>query len=68
MDLSELRPGDRVRTVDGAEAEIVNETEDGQWIKVRYVGGADPDLIGTEDLCHEGEIERRIAAREGAGA
>lgn len=57
MELHELRPGDRVRTVDGAVAEVLTETEDGKWIKVRYVESADkPDLVGTEDLCDEEEL------------
>lgn len=52
MDLYELKVGDHVRTVDGSVAEIVNETQDGQWILVRYLEGTeDPKLIGTEDLC-----------------
>lgn len=64
MDLHELKPGDRVRTADGALAEVVKATEDGHWILVRYLGGADdPGLIGTEDLCHEDEIEAIAESR-----
>ena len=63
MDLYNLRPGDRVRTMDGAIVEVLSETEDGQWIRVRYVEGTDdPALVGTEDLCHESEIEASIEA------
>ncbi len=51
MDLWELKPGDRIRTRDSAVAEVLSETEDGAWIKVRYVKiEDDPALIGTEDL------------------
>ena len=58
MNLRELKRGDHARTVDGALVEIVNETEDGQWILVRYLADTeDPALTGTEDLCHESEIE-----------
>jgi hypothetical protein len=58
MNLYDLKRGDRARTVDGALVEIVNETEDGQWILVRYLADTeDPALVGTEDLCHEDEIE-----------
>ena len=47
MDISTLKPGDRVRTVDGALAEIVRETEDGQWILLRYLSDTDdPQLMG----------------------
>lgn len=35
MDITRLQPKDRVRTVDGALAEVVKETEYGKWILVR---------------------------------
>ncbi len=35
MDLWYLKPGHEVRTRDGTEAEILSETEDGEWIRVR---------------------------------
>ena len=58
MNLHEFKRGDHARTVDGALVEIVKETEDGQWILVRYLADTeDPALTGTEDLCHESEIE-----------
>jgi hypothetical protein len=61
LDLYELGPADGVRTADGAVAEILIETQDGQWIKVRYVeSDDDPSIIGTEDLCHEDELRERI--------
>jgi len=63
MDLYDLKPGDRVRTADGAVVEVLAETEDGQWIKVRYVEALeDPDLVDTEDLCHVDELQEVIAA------
>ncbi len=37
MDLWLLTPGHTIRTRDGAEAEVLPETEDGEWIRVRYV-------------------------------
>ena len=58
MNLYELKRGDHARTVDGALVEIVNETEDGQWILVRYLADTeDSALIGTEDLCDADELE-----------
>lgn len=60
MDLYSLKPGDRVRTLDGAVVEVVVESEDGQWVKVRYVDTPDdPELVGTEDLCHINELQER---------
>ena len=64
MDLYELKLGDRVRTVDGAVVEIVAETEDGQWIRVRYIDSPDdPELVGTEDLCHVDELQELTQVR-----
>ncbi len=58
MDLRLLRPGHKVRMREGTEAEVLSETEDGEWIKVRYLdGGDDPRFSGTEDLVHRGEVE-----------
>lgn len=58
MDLWLLRPGHRIRTRDGAEAEVLAETEDGEWIKVRYLEAEDDlSLVGTEDLVSDSEVE-----------
>ena len=35
MNLWLLKPGHKIRTHDGAEAEVLAETEDGEWIRVR---------------------------------
>ncbi len=60
MDVNDLRPGDRVRTIDGALAEVLRESEDGRWILVRYLESpAAPELVGTTDLC-EGEELRDV--------
>ena len=58
MDLWYLKPGHKIKTRDGAEAEILSETEDGEWIKVRYLDGTGDLLFaGTEDLAHRDEVE-----------
>ncbi|MDO8615050.1 MAG: hypothetical protein Q7T33_04870 [Dehalococcoidia bacterium] len=63
MDLHSLKPRDRVRTVDGAIAEVVKETADGRWILVRYIDSpSKPELVGTEDLCDEDELTDLIAS------
>jgi len=57
MNIHDLKPGDKVRTVDGALVEVLKETEDGKWILVRYEEGTeDPAVVGTEDLCSEDEL------------
>ena len=62
MDLYDLEPGDLVRIGEaGAVAEIVQATEDGRSILVRFVESpADRHLIGTERLCSEDEVVEKI--------
>jgi len=57
MEISALKPGDRVSTIDGAIVEVLKESEDGRWVLVRYVANTnDPNLIGSEDLCDDAEL------------
>ena len=37
MDVYELTPGDRVRTIDGTVVQILNETKEGQWMLERHI-------------------------------
>jgi hypothetical protein len=69
MDVYELKPGDKVRTMDGAVAEILNETQDGQWIKVRYVeSDEDPSIVGTLPLApYVGDVIGRRRSRRARG-
>ena len=63
MDLYDLRIGDRVRLADGTVAEVISETEDGRWIRVRHVESPNnPSHEGTEQLCSDDEIEERVDA------
>ena len=63
MNLHDLKPGERVRLAEGVIAEITHRTEDGRWIRVRYVESPkEPSLVGTEDLCSEDEIEERVGS------
>jgi hypothetical protein len=58
VDLWQLKPGHKIRTRNGAEAEVLSETEDGERIKVRYLEAKEePSLRGTEDLVNEGDVE-----------
>ena len=57
MDLRELAVGNRVRLEHDVIAEIVSPTEDGAWIKVRYVEAPETfGLVGIEDICGADEI------------
>lgn len=68
LKLWSLKPGDRVRTHDGAVAEVVAETEDGHWVRIRYIECADePSLVGTEDLAHESELEDGVERERAVG-
>lgn len=59
MDVWHLKPGHKVRTHGGAEAEVLSESEDGEWVEVRYLEGGEGDLrgFGSEKLAHKDEIE-----------
>ena len=58
VELYYLKPGHKIRMRDGAEAEVLSETEDGEWIRVRYLeGGDDPLFAGMEDLAYKDEVE-----------
>jgi hypothetical protein len=62
MDLHTLRPGDKVRTIDNNVALVLSATEDGEWIKVRYLeSGENPELVSTEDLCSKDEVAEQVA-------
>ena len=57
IDLWSLKVGDRVRLESGIIAQVLTTTEDGQWIKVRYLRVPDsPQLEGTEDLSMVEEV------------
>ena len=58
MDLWLLKPGHKIRTRGGSEAEVLAQTEDGEWVRVRYLEGEDDPLFaGTEDLVSRDEVE-----------
>jgi hypothetical protein len=58
---------DRIRMHNGAEAEILTEIEDGEWIKVRYLDAEDESsLVGTQGLVSRGKVKALLgAARRG---
>jgi hypothetical protein len=47
VDVHELKAGDRVRTMDGAVAEILNETEDGYGYWYGTVSGPAPGTTAS---------------------
>ena len=68
MNLWLLKSGHKVRTRDGAEAEVLAETEDGARIKVRYLeDGGDLTLVGTEDVVSEDGVEALLGVASTGG-
>lgn len=60
VNLWDLAPGDRVRILGGVVAEVVSPTEDGGWIKGRYLISEEAALIGTEDVFAEHEVVEHV--------
>lgn len=61
MDLYDLEIGDRVRLTDGTIAEVISESVDGRWIRVRHIQSPhNPSRAGSEQDCSEDEIEARV--------
>jgi hypothetical protein len=52
-----LKPGHKIRVRNGAEAEVLSETEDGEWVKVRYLVDEVSSLTKAEDLVNESDVE-----------
>ena len=62
IDLQVLKIGDRLRTVDGDIAEIIEPSADGKWVKVKYIDAHDDrSLVGSEDLCEKERVRRDSA-------
>jgi hypothetical protein len=56
VDVSALRPGDVLKTVTGNIAEVIRDSEDGNWILVAYRVAMPRELEGTVDLCSAEEL------------
>lgn len=57
VDLWTLTVGTQVELDEGTIAEIQAPTEDGLWVKVKYIKAPqNPKLVGAEDLCSANEI------------
>ncbi len=57
MELGRFKAGDTLILHDGSKAEALAPSEDGQWIRARYVETPDdPSLTGTEDLIADHEV------------
>lgn len=53
INLYHVKPGDRLRLLDGRTGAVVENMGDGQWVEVRFVGQDDdeePELIHSQDI------------------
>ena len=65
VDLWDLVVGSQVELDEGVIAEIQAPTEDGQWIRVRYViAPQNPELVDAEDVCSADEIRFVVSDQE----
>ena len=63
FDLWTLMVGSQVELDEGVIAEVQAPTEDGQWVKVKYIQAPqDPEVVGADDLCSADEITRPYEA------
>ena len=63
MNLRQFERGARVLLSNGATAEVVEPTEDGVRMRIRYVDSPfSPEQVGSEDWCTEDEV---VAEAEG---
>lgn len=57
MDIGRFKAGDVLHLHDGSKAEALAPSEDGQWIRARYVDiPDDSSQAGTEDLISDHEV------------
>ena len=53
----ELQAGEQITLDQEVVAEVVAPTEDGVWIRVKYIHAPEsPDIVWTEDICNTEEI------------
>ena len=53
----DLKAGEKITLDEGVVVEVVAPTEDGVWIRVKYIHAPEsPDILGKEDLCNTEEI------------
>ena len=57
VNLFELKPGQRILMKNQSVAEVVENLDDGIWVKGRFISSpADPSMVGSEELCYCEEV------------
>lgn len=61
INLRELVPGDRLRLSEDTVVQVINNPEDGMWIRARYVSvPSNPTIEGTEEQIFVGDVIERL--------
>jgi hypothetical protein len=57
MDIKALKAGTRLQLEDGSTAEVIEPSQDGIYVKIRYLESPfSPEVIGTDGLASDYEI------------
>jgi hypothetical protein len=57
MNIRELTPGTKLQLEDGSTAEVIEPSQDGMYVKIRYLESPfTPEVVGTEGLASDYEI------------
>ena len=57
MNVRELKPGARLQLEDGSTAEVIEPSQDGLYVKIRYLESPfAPEVVGTDGVASEDEI------------
>lgn len=61
LNLRELKPGDRVKVGDDVIIEVVENPEDGMWIRGKYISvPSNPSAEGTEEQIFAADVTEKI--------
>jgi len=57
MDIKSLKAGTKLQLEDGSTAEVIEPSQDGIYVKIRYLESPfSPEVVGTEGLASDYEI------------
>ena len=60
VNLRELKPGDRLKLVGDIVVEVVDNPEDGMWVRAKYINVPNsPEAEGAEDQIFAGDVVDR---------
>ncbi|WP_336713784.1 hypothetical protein [Arthrobacter sp. USHLN218] len=50
INVFDLTPGTRVELLDGRQVTVAENMEDGQWVQIAEIEGADTELAHSQDI------------------